>query len=118
MSYPSNCETPIAARLLLADSRRTPIRAELDFRQRGPQNWDIDIETNDGRLSLSMGGSVMRVNDKLVVTPDSQEYRKLYAHFAALVRDRRIDVDLAPFQLVADALLCGRHVTVEPFDEG
>ncbi len=117
LSYPSNCETPIAARLLLADSRRTPIRAEFDFRQTGPQSWDIEVETNDGRLSLSMGGSVMRVDDKIVATPDSREYPLLYAHFATLVRAQRSDVDLVPFQLVADALMCGRHVTVEPFEE-
>jgi D-galactose 1-dehydrogenase len=117
LSYPANCETPIAARLLLTDLRGTPIRADFDFRQTGPQSWDIDVETNDGRLSLAMGGSVMRINDEVIATPDSQEYPRLYAHFATLVRERRIDVDLAPFQLVADALVCGRHVTVEPFED-
>src|SRR5262245_29793832 len=116
LSYPANCETPIAARLLLADARCTPIRAELDFRQTGPQSWDIDIETNDGRLSLSIGGSVVRINDEIIATPQNQEYPLLYAHFATLVRTRSIDVDLAPFQLVADALMCGRHVVVEPFE--
>ena len=59
----------------------------------------------------------MRVDDKIVATPDSQEYPLLYAHFATLVRARSIDVDLAPFELVADALMCGRHVTVEPFED-
>ena len=117
LSYPSNCETPIAARLLLADSRRTPIRVELDFRQTGPQSWDIEIDTDDGRLSLAMGGSVTRINGQAVATADSHEYPLLYAHFATLVRARRIDVDLAPFQLVADALMCGRHITVEPFED-
>ena len=28
------------------------------------------------------------------------------------------DVDLAPFQLVADAFLLGRRRTVEPFEDG
>jgi D-galactose 1-dehydrogenase len=115
--YPENCETPIAARLSLTDWQRTPISAEFDFRQTGPQSWDIDIETNDGRLTLSMGGSVMRINDQPVATPDGQEYPRLYHHFETLVRERRIDADLAPFQLVSDALLCGRHVTVAPFVE-
>ena len=59
----------------------------------------------------------MRINDEVIATPDSHEYPRLYAHFATLVRERRIDVDLAPFQLVADALMCGRHVTVEPFED-
>src|SRR4029453_4619563 len=52
LSYPANCETPIAARLLLTDLRGTPIRADFDFRQAGLQSWDIDVETNDGRLSF------------------------------------------------------------------
>ncbi len=59
----------------------------------------------------------MRVDDKIVATPDSQEYPLLYAHFATLVRARRSDVDLAPFLLVADALMCGRHLTVDAFEE-
>jgi D-galactose 1-dehydrogenase len=113
--YPANCETPIAARLLLTDGRRTPVRGDFDFRQTGLQSWDIDVETSDGRLVLAMGGSVMRVNEKVIPTPASQEYPRLYAHFATLVGERRIDVDLAPLQLVADALMSGRHTTVEPF---
>jgi D-galactose 1-dehydrogenase len=117
LSYPSNCETPIAARLLLADAAGTPVRVELDFRQTGPQSWDIAVDTDAGRLLLSMGGTVMRVDDSVVVTPRTSEYSNLYAHFAALVHARRIDVDIAPLQLVADALLCGRHVNVEPFVE-
>ncbi|HEX5933887.1 MAG TPA: Gfo/Idh/MocA family oxidoreductase, partial [Pseudorhizobium sp.] len=42
--YPSNCETPIAANLLL-DIHGASIRAEFDFLQTGPQTWDIDVET-------------------------------------------------------------------------
>jgi Oxidoreductase family, NAD-binding Rossmann fold len=38
-------------------------------------------------------------------------------HFSKLVQGRRIDVDTAPLQLVADAFLCGRHVPVDPFLE-
>ena len=59
----------------------------------------------------------MSVNGGVVTTPHGTEYSRLYAHFAALVGARRIDVDVAPLQLVADALLCGRRVTVAPFVE-
>jgi D-galactose 1-dehydrogenase len=117
LSFPANSDTPIAARLSLAGSDALPVSVELNFLQTGPQTWDIDVETDAGRLLLSMGGTVLTINDQIVATADETEYANLYAHFAALVRARRIDVDLAPFQLVADALLCGRRVTVEPFVE-
>ncbi len=117
LSFPSNCETPIAAQLQLQGPGGISIRAEFDFLQTGPQTWDIDVETEDGRLLLSKGGSVMQVDDKPVVSAPDSEYANLYAHFARLVRERRIDVDLAAFRLVADAFMCGRRVTVDPFIE-
>ena len=117
LSFPANCETPIAAQLTLQGPEGLPVRAEFDFRQTGPQSWDIDIETNDGRLLLSKGGSVMQVDGKPIVSAPDSEYANLYARFAPLVRERRLDVDLAAFRLVADAFMCGRRVTVDPFIE-
>jgi D-galactose 1-dehydrogenase len=117
LSYPRNCETPIAARLLLTDSRGAAAQAELDFRQTGRQTWDIEVDTDAGRLHLSSGGAVMTVNGQAVETVECSEYASLYAHFATLVRGRAIDVDPAPLQLVADAFLCGRRIEVEPFIE-
>jgi D-galactose 1-dehydrogenase len=115
LSFPSNCETPIAARLLLADPAGIPVRVELDFLQTGPQTWDIVAETDAGRLTLSMGGTVMRIDDRVVPTAQHTEYASLYQHFATLVREQTIDVDLSPFELVADAFLCGRYLSVAPF---
>jgi len=117
LSYPSNCETPIAARLLLADSRGVPAHVELDFLQTGPQTWDIEVETDAGHLLLSMGGTILKINDSFVATAQETEYSSLYAHFATLIRARQIDVDLAPFRLATDALLYGQRLGVEPFVE-
>jgi predicted dehydrogenase len=117
LSYPRNCETPIAACLLLTDARGAAATVEMDFRQTGRQTWDIEVDTDAGRLRLSSGGGEMTVDDKPAETPQGSEYGSLYAHFAALVRGRAIDVDCAPLQLVADAFLCGRRVEVEPFIE-
>jgi len=114
--YPANCETPIAANLLL-DCHGASIRAEFDFLQTGPQTWDIDIETDEGRLLLSAGGSTMHVNGHVTVDRSDHEYRKLYQEFEMLVRERRSDVDIAPLRLVADAFLSGRRVNVAPFVE-
>lgn len=117
LSFPSNCETPIAARLSLRGPNGLSVRTEFDFRQTGPQSWDIDIETDAGRLRLSKGGSTLQVDDQPVTEAPDREYANLYARFAPLVRERRQDVDLTPFRLVADAFMCGRRVTVEPFVE-
>lgn len=117
LSFPSNCETPIAATLQLADSAGAPVRMELDFLHIGAPSWDIDIETDDGHLRLSKGGSEMAVDGRPAETAASMEYPHLYAHFAELVRAARLDVDLAPLQLVADAFLCGRRVEAPAFIE-
>jgi hypothetical protein len=117
LRHPRNCETPIAASLRLADVRGTPIRVELDFLHPGPPSWDIDVQTDLGRLSLSHGGAQMRLNDHPVPDLRGREYPDLYAHFATLVRERAVDVDVRPLQLVADALLCGQRIEVEPFVE-
>jgi len=114
--YPSNCETPIAAKLLL-DVHGASVRAEFDFLQTGPQTWDIDVETDEGRLLLSRGGSIMHVNGNSIVVDSDHEYRRLYRDFELLVRERRSDVDIAPLRLVADAFLSGRRVNVAPFVE-
>jgi D-galactose 1-dehydrogenase len=117
LSFPANCETPIAAQLALESTGGASVRVSLDFLQTGPQTWDIEIETDAGRLTLCMGGTRMFVDGKSVDIAPSEEYPNLYAHFADLVREVRIDADVAPLQLVADAFLCGRRVEVAPFVE-
>jgi len=114
LSFPSNCETPIAAELLLNDAYGAPIHVDLDFLQTGPQTWEIAVETDDGRMLLSRGGSAMYVDGNSVIEAPSREYPELYAHFLTLVRERRIDVDTAPLRLVADAFLNGQRTTVQP----
>ena len=114
--YPANCETPIAANLLF-DAQGASIRAEFDFLQTGPQTWDIDIDTDEGRLVLARGGSAMYVNGNSIVVGSDREYSRLYAEFETLVRERRSNVDIAPLRLVADAFLTGRRVNVAPFVE-
>ena len=117
LSFPRNCETPIAANLTLIDTQGTPVDIDLDFLQTGVQTWDIVVETDAGRLTLSMGGTRMAVDNQPVELSPHAEYSDLYAHFAELVHGRRIDVDLAPLQLVGDAFLCGRRRDVDSFTD-
>ncbi len=94
-----------------------PITAEFDFRQAGPQSWDIVVETDGGRLKLSGGGARMAVDDRMVTEAPDEEYRGLYRRFVELTATGASDVDLAPFRLVADAFMLGRRNVVEPFLE-
>jgi D-galactose 1-dehydrogenase len=117
LRYPENCATPIAAHLTMSGDNGMTAVAEFDFLQTGPQTWTIDVETDGGELTLSMGGKELSIDGRAVETPTTQEYPSLYAHFGELVRRRRSDVDIAPLQLVADAFLCGRRIEVDPFVE-
>jgi D-galactose 1-dehydrogenase len=115
LSFPKNCETPIAATLSLISSQGATVQVNLDFLQKGRQTWDIDVDTDAGRLTLSMGGTSMTVNNATTPISLGGEYPSLYSHFEQLVHGRRIDVDVMPLQLVADAFLSGRRTEVAPF---
>ena len=82
---PENCETPIAADLLLSTDAGTPISARFDFRHTGPQTWDIDIESDAGALKLAEGGSRLFADGRSVAIENAEgEYVSLYRHFAEL----------------------------------
>jgi predicted dehydrogenase len=117
LERPSNCETPIAATLALRTAGGTPIEAVFDFRQAGPQSWDIAVEAEDGEILLSAGGARLAVDGLAQATPPEGEYPAMYRHFVDLVRTGRSDVDLAPLRLVADAFLCGHVRPTDPFEE-
>lgn len=116
LAFPANRATPIAADLDFTDGLGTAVKAVLDWRQTGPQTWDIHAETDKGRLTLSAGGSAMRVDGQVVSEEREAEYDGLYARFVQLIADGRSDVDVAPLRHVADAFMLGRRVSVEPFD--
>jgi D-galactose 1-dehydrogenase len=113
LSFPENRETPIAATLRFSGN----VSADFDWRQEGPQTWDIEVETPQGRLALRLGGNVMEIDDQPVSGENSimGEYPALYARMAELIRSGASDVDMAPMVHVADAMTLGQRVTVEPF---
>ncbi|MGY4297032.1 DNA-binding FadR family transcriptional regulator/predicted dehydrogenase [Bradyrhizobium sp. i1.4.4] len=115
LAFPANCQAPIAANLTLTDIGGLPVTAEFDFRQTGPQSWDILVETDQGQMTLSGGGRRMAIDGKTVAEAPDQEYRELYGRFVKLTATGARDVDLAPLRLVADAFLLGKRNIVEPF---
>lgn len=113
LSVPENCQTPIAAELTFSGG----VTADFDWRQTGPQTWDITVDTDRGRLALRMGGNVLELDGQAVTGADDimGEYPALYARMAQLLATGRSDVDLAPMVHVADALSLGRRNAVAPF---
>ena len=117
LAFPANCQAPIAANLTLADISGLAMTAEFDFRQTGPQSWDIVVETDQGRMSLSRGGRIMAIDGKVISEAPDQEYHELYRRFVELAATGASDVDLAPLRLVADSFLLGKRTIVEPFTD-
>lgn len=115
LAFPANCQAPIAANLTLTDISGLPVTAEFDFRQTGPQSWDIIVETDRGRMTLSSGGARMSVDGKVLAEAPDEEYRGLYRRFVELAATGASDMDLTPLRLVADAFLLGKRTIVEPF---
>jgi D-galactose 1-dehydrogenase len=114
LRFPSNKAAPIAASLAYACGD-FPVSCEFDFDQKGPQTWDIDIETGSGALKLSLGASKMAVDGEKVQVGEEPEYSHLYRRFAALVKTRQSDADFTPFAHVADAFMLGRRVVIGAF---
>jgi D-galactose 1-dehydrogenase len=113
LEFPSNRQTPIAAQLIFSDH----VTADFDWRQEGPQTWDIEVDTTEGRLALRMGGNVLEIDGKSVSGQATimGEYPALYARMADLVRSSASDVDLAPMVHVADAMTLGQRETTAAF---
>ena len=116
LRFPSNRDAPIAADLDYTHDG-VPVRVEFDFDQKGSQTWDIHVETDGGKLTLSLGASQMALDGVAVDVGDVPEYAGLYRRFAALRATRESDVDLTPFRHVADAFLLGRRTTTIAFED-
>lgn len=114
---PSNAQTPIAAKLSFTDPTGALIEADFDFRQSGPPTWDMHIDSDGSRLSLTQGGCRLIIDDELIVDTEEREYQGLYARFAELIENERSEVDVAPLRHVADAFLYGHREATKAFIE-
>ena len=116
LSFPQNLQAPIAAELALRTAGGAKIDVALDWRQTGPQSWDIELQAGSESLKLSQGGARLAVGGADIPSgADEGEYPPLYRRFAELIDQGASEVDGRPFGLVADAFLVGRRHIVEPF---
>ena len=114
LEFPSNRQTPIAAQLTFSNN----VTADFDWRQEGPQTWDIIVQTDKGTLALRMGGNLLEIDGTPMAGENTimGEYPALYARMTDLVRGKASDVDLAPMVHVADALTLGERRITDAFD--
>ena len=113
LTFPENRQTPIAAALTFSGD----VTADFDWRQTGPQTWDIEVDTPQGHLALRMGGNVLELDGKPVTGAADimGEYPALYARMAELIRQGRDEVDLAPMIHMADAMTLGHRLVTDAF---
>lgn len=115
LEVPANRAMPIAARLRLQCAAGAQVDAEFDWRQTGPQTWDITIATDAGTLVLRNGGAVLALPGEDEQRFEDREYPALYEHFAGLIQRGESDADATPLQLVADSFSLARRSVAEEF---
>ena len=112
LEYPSNRDTPIAAKMQWADN----VSGEFDWRQTGPQSWDITIETDAGVVEVKDGGTRLLIDGTERDSGTLGEYPALYKRMISLVETGQSDVDLRPMIHVADAMTLGKRITTAAFN--
>jgi D-galactose 1-dehydrogenase len=117
LEFPENKKQPIAASIAMRTVEGAPVTAEFDWRQEGPQTWDITVQTNVGELRLSKGGSELYIGGEEQASGPDREYAGIYERFATLIRSRQSDTDYQPLRIVADSFLCGERKVVAPFED-
>ena len=118
IEVPENWATPIGVQITFkrGDGKPADMSAVFDWRQRGEQMWNIDLKTADGmEMNFTNGGSVLRINGKLVIEAKLEEYEMIYAKFAKLLKARKSDTDTTPLQLVCDAYMLAKPKVVQKF---
>lgn len=113
LEVPANKQAPIAAHLSFAGADR---KARFDWRYSEGEEWTIRVETASGRrIELHDGGARLLVRGDERSLEARGEYPSLYARFATLIEESKMEVDREPLRIVADAFLIGRRESVAPF---
>ena len=110
---PVNRAAPIAASLVF---QKEEMRAEMDWRHEGDEQWTIRVEPECGPVvELRDGGARLLIDGAAQEVEGPGEYPSLYDRFAALAAAGACEVDREPLRLVADAFRIARREPVEPF---
>jgi D-galactose 1-dehydrogenase len=115
LRVPSNCQSPIAASIKMADACRLDVRAEFDFDHGHDELWSIEVRCAEGVLRLENGGALLSIDGVRQAVSEEGEYAAVYRHFQQLIGDKASDLDVQPLRLVADSFFVGSRVLVEAF---
>ncbi len=119
LTFPSNRQTPIDVEIIFKSGQvhQPAMSAAFNWLEESGEIWTITFETIKGDvLRLEKGGTVLRINDQIVLEAPSEEYERIYERFAELLENRQSDVQDAPLRLTADAFLLGARHNSEPFE--
>jgi len=115
LHFPANWQTPIAAQLTFTTQAGFDVEVDFDWRQKGPWTCYMDITTSTKNIRLDEAGARLLLDGQEIANTPDQEYYHLYSRFVDLIKSGQSDVDLAPFQHVADAFLLGRRLATPAF---
>ena len=118
LKFPANRQTPVDVELKFksAEPSQPELSAGFNWLEESGEVWTLSILTARGdELKLEKGGTVLRVNGAPVIENPSEEYERIYEHFAKLLRKGKSEVSDAPLRLVADAFLIGARENVDEF---
>jgi D-galactose 1-dehydrogenase len=118
LSFPANKQTPVDVEIKFksAEASQPDLSAGFNWLEESGEIWTLTIHTNSHELKLEKGGTVLRVDGKVVVENPSEEYEQIYEHFAKILKKGKSEVSDAPLRLVADAFLLGARQNVEDFN--
>ena len=117
--FPANRQAPIAANLTFSTGTDADeqLSAAFDWRQTGPQTWEIDVETSDGVEAQARQRRLAARHRRAAAIRRTS--RRIPGHLPGVRAAAEIapssKVDAAPFQLVADAFMLGARTEVEAF---
>jgi len=117
LEVPANAFTPIGVEIKATARGTVPLAITFDWRQQGPQSWDITVEADGQRMELHHGGATLEIDGVTVKKEPDDEYPIMYRMFADLVRSRTSNTDVAPLRIIADAYLKGRYTVTDPFHD-
>jgi len=118
LKFPANRQTPVDVELKFksAEKHQPALSAGFNWLEESGEIWTVAITTLRGdELLLEKGGTVLKVNGAVVIENPSEEYERIYEHFAKLLKKGKSDVTDEPLRLLADAFLLGSRENVEDF---
>jgi len=119
LTFPANRQAPVDAEITFRSGQlhQPVMSAGFNWLEENGEVWTITFETIKGDvLLLEKGGTLLRVNDAVVLDMPPSEYERIYERFAHLLDRRQSDVDGSPLRLAADAFLLGARHNGEVFE--